>query len=86
MNTFPQIKTVLSYHPYRTFYPWEHGGKKVFYRPYVTGDDADQLAHWLADQMGNHNDNHHGWLVESTDGNKYFVRFSDWTISFWLMP
>lgn len=87
LKSVPKIAEVLSYHGYRTFIPWEKGGKKVAYiHSYKSEDEVDQLQHWLAEQKGTYNDNHHGWLVKGQSGNTFFFRFSDWTLSVWLMP
>ena len=82
----PEIARVLTYHGYRTFQPWKHGGARIFDRSYQRRDEIDQIQERLASQVGIYNDNHHGWLVEGHDGSRMFFRFSDWTLTVWKMP
>ena len=84
--SIPKITKVISYAGYRQFEPWRHGGKKTANCGYKRGDEIDQIQEWLATQAGRYNDNHHGWLIEGKNGNRFFFRFSDWTLTVWLMP
>jgi hypothetical protein len=79
-----KVVKVVEHHPYRTFKPWDRSGRRIFYSSYESGDAIDKLEGALAEQVGSR-DNHHGWTVESEGGDRYFVRFSDWTMSVWLL-
>src|SRR5574343_217512 len=70
---------------YRSFYPWQEGGQRLVKIEYKSGDAIDKLEGDLAASMG-HRDNHHGWEVETEDGLRIFLYFSDWRFGVWLLP
>jgi hypothetical protein len=86
-----EVAEVIAFHPYRTMYPWQHGGRLLMRSDYQRGELFDVFEEFLiaassALSPAGHKDNHHGYTFRTYSGITLCAYFSDWRFSLFLMP